>query len=855
MANLSVPSLWPTVPRRRTRFWNYPRPYRTGWRAWVPSWRVVVGTMLAGISLAVGLVYAGYTSYAIPEEGQDVGNQTTTVYYADGTTVMGEFAALDRVIVDPAQMPNWDLLTGALVASEDQTYWENSGIDPVGIVRAALNNAMGKPQQGGSTITQQYVEQYYGSGKTYKDKLREVFLAYKVTQAQEKDVIIERYLNVIYFGRQAYGIQAGAQAYFGVNAADLDYNQVAFLIGTIPGPNRWDGTRDPEWNQNWVKERWERSINFMAEAGVITAEQKAAAVFPVPVALQQGNAKAGTAGYLLDMVKSELAEPDRANISEADLMTRGYKIITTIEPGMMSAAEAAMALPPDASPILRASLTSIDPATGAIKALYGGPDYLTYPTNAATIDTAQGGSTFKPFTLLAGLEANVSIRQQFDGNNGLMIEGYNNSEGEEDRGVTNFGNQSYGQVDLIKATQDSINTAYVQLNKQIGPELTAQMATRLGIPQSYNGTDAVVGDNLANVLGSASVRNLDLAHAYATIAGQGVEHEPYIVQKVTTLKDAPTYDAPVTQNQVVRADLTAAATYAMTQVVEKGSGTPAKALGRPAAGKTGTSSSNKSAWFAGYVPQLVTVVGLYQLNNNDPAQGELGYQQITPFGKWKTQGRQITGGSWPVEAWTAYMTTVLNGQPVMQFPQYTAPKASPSPSPSPTLTGVTVPGNLVGMDLQAASKALADLGLNVASEPTPSTQQKGTVIEVAYAGQTVPAGSTIALKVSTGNPPESEQTSVPAVVGESQNQVQRKLEAAGLQPANGGTESSATVPIGMAIRTDPPEGTTVARGSTVTVYYSSGPSIVGPPAPTSSPSPSPTTSTGGGGGGGGGGNG
>ncbi|MCF4120572.1 transglycosylase domain-containing protein [Antribacter sp. KLBMP9083] len=848
MANFSVPSLWPTVPRRRTRFWNYPRPYRTGWRAWVPSWRVVVGTMLTGISLAVGLIYAGYTSYAIPEEGQDVGSQTTTVYYADGTTVMGEFAALDRVIVDPAQMPNWDLLTGALVASEDQTYWENSGIDLWGIGRAALNNAMGKPQQGGSTITQQYVEQYYGSGKTYKDKLREVFLAYKVTQAQEKDVIIERYLNVIYFGRKAYGIQAGAQAYFGVNAADLDYNQVAFLIGTIPGPNRWDGTRDPEWNQNWVKGRWERSIDFMAEAGVITPEQKAAAVFPVPVVEQQGNAKAGTAGYLLDMVKSELADPERANISEADLMTQGYKIITTIDPAYMAAAEAAMALPADASPILRASLTSIDPATGAIKALYGGPDYLTYPTNAATYDTAQAGSTFKPFTLLAGLESGVSIRQQFDGNNGLLIEGYANKDGEEDRGVTNFGNASFGQVDLIKATQDSINTAYVQLNKQIGPELTSAMATRLGIPETYDGSTPVVEGNLANVLGSASVHNLDLAHAYATIAAQGVEHEPYIVQKVTTLKDDPKYDAEIIQNQAVRADLAAAATYAMTQVVEKGSGTPAKALGRPAAGKTGTSTSNQSAWFAGYVPQLTTVVGLYQFNN-DPALGPVGYQQITSFGKWKTQGREITGGSWPVEAWTAYMTTVMNGQEVQQFPEYKVPKASPSPSPSPTITGVVVPGNLVGMDLQEASKALADLGLQVASEPTPSTQQKGTVIEVAFAGQTVPAGSTIALKVSTGNPPESEQTSVPRVVGESQNQVQRKLDAAGLQPANGGTEPSDTVPIGMAIRTDPPEGTTVARGTTVTVYYSSGPSIVGAPTPT--PTPTPTGGFGGGGGGGG----
>ncbi|MBN0038602.1 penicillin-binding protein [Cellulosimicrobium cellulans] len=752
------------TPRGRRRFFNYPRSHVKSFRRWLPSWRVVVGTMLTGVALVAGVAVAAWFTTDVPTKLPSVGAQTSTVYWGDGTTEMGTYAVENREIVDFETLP--DYVGNAVVASEDRTFWTNSGVDVRGIARAFYNNLKGGGRQGASTLTQQYVERYYTSTVTdYAGKAREAILALKITQQQEKSEILGNYLNTIYFGRGAYGIQAAAQKYYGVNAADLTVSQAAMISGIIPSPTNWDPANNPE----QAEHRWKRSLDNMLEDGHIDKAQYDEAIaggFPATIEYVKSDKYAGPTGYLLAMVEEELAS-EGIDISEDDLTSKGYTVVTTIDQAMQDAAvTTAESLPRaergDENPVsenIRAAIVSIDPNDGSVRALYGGRDFLQNQYNNATRGAAQGGSTFKPFTLIAGLENGHTLDERFDGNSPKTFPGADNGS---DWKVRNFGDHDWGTIDLTEATAQSVNTAYAELNLEVGPEKTADVAGRLGIK-------ADVGSNLANVLGDATVTPLELTNAYATIAAQGMRATPHIVASVTDARGNLVYQAPGAdkRQQEFAPDVMAAATYALSQVVEQGSGEPAQAIGRPAAGKTGTSTDNRSAWFAGFTPGLATVVGLYQSGPN----GE--QEQITPFGKWV--GDEITGGSWPVEAWTSYMQTASANLPVGEFPTYTPPKPqqpveTPTETPTDEATeevtpdepeqpeqpeNVAVP-SVVGMESRAARAQLEAAGLKVRiTEEFSDQQPRGFVISQSSMSE-VPPGSTIALVVSKGADPGQE---------------------------------------------------------------------------------------------------
>lgn len=735
---------------RRRRFFNYPRSHVRSFRRWLPSWRVVVGTFLLGIGLTTGVVAAAYYTTGVPDELPGAKNQTTKVLWADGS-VMTTFAVENREIIVFKDLPEY--VGNAVVASEDRTFWTNQGVDPKGMARALVNNLKGNDRQGASTLTQQYVERYYTNTTTsYSGKFREAILALKITQEKDKETILGDYLNTIFFGRGAYGIEAASKVYFGKSAKDLTYSEAALLAGIIPSPTRYDPANNPD----MANDRWTRTLNFMAEDGYITAAERKAAVFPEVKPYVKSDRMAGTTGYLIQMVRDELTDPkNNTGLTEEKLDTGGLTIKTTIDPKMQAAAvETMKSIPHEgkgaASPNLRSTLVSIDPDDGSIKALYGGADFLTDQYNTATKGAAQGGSTFKPFTLIGALESGIRLDQTFNGANNLRIGKWR---------VTNFDNGNFGQINLVRATQDSVNTVYAQLNQEIGPEKTADVAQRAGIVTQ-------VGDNDANVLGTTTVHATELANAYATFAAQGYRSTPHIVAEVTDV-DGLRYRANSPRVQVFKSDVMAGATYAMTQVVEKGSGKPARDLDRPAAGKTGTSNDNKSAWFAGYTPQLATVVGLYQ-------SGPKGEQEsITPFGEWARE-RSMTGGKWPVHAWTTYMKTALEGQPVEQFPAFkmpaptyapTTPSATPTTptpsktpqSPKPTVpveTTVVVPGDLAGQGQGDAVAALVALGLQAqVTEEFSADIPAGTVIRVLPSGAKVPKGTAVSVVVSKGPDP------------------------------------------------------------------------------------------------------
>lgn len=738
---------------RRRRLVDYPRQGKTGVRRWLPSWRLVLGTFLTGVFLVVGFVVAAYLTTTIPAPQDMVRAQTTTVYYADGETVMGRFAVENRVIVDYDTLPEHVGL--AVVSAEDQTFFENSGIDPMGLARAMWNNVRHGTRQGGSTLTQQYAESYYqGKTRDYVGKFREALLAVKIAQTQDKDVILGNYLNTIYFGRGAYGIQAAAQAYFRVDAADLSVEQAALLAGVIPAPSRFDPRVEPE----QAERRWNYVLDRMVADGHLDAAERESMKFPKVRKHRQSDTYGGPQGYLLDMVRREVV--NRSVLTEDDIDIAGLRIVTTIDPRIQEAAVAAVdELPEDTPERLRTAIVTIDPSDGGIVALYGGPDFVSRPQNAATQDIAQAGSTFKPFTLVAALEEGISLRQTFDGRSPAFLEGF-----PEDRGVRNFGNTSYGWLDLVDATARSVNTIYAALNIEVGPEKSVDVAVRAGIPED---TQDLL-DNPANVLGTAAPHPIDMASAYATFAAQGIHHDPFIVREVTYLSGGTAYEAARKGERVFEPDVMADATYAMTRVVEEGTATKVRALGRPVAGKTGSSTSNLSAWFVGYTPQLATAVAMYQpdeAGNPEP---------ITPFGG----EREITGGTWPAALWTSYMGVALEGYEVEDFPPRadvsTAPKppqdeedeedeTAPDDEEEDPAKRVRVPGGLEGLTQADATAQLRHAGFEVAVVEKHSAHvARGRVISVSPAGgRRADPGSTVTLTVSLGPEPEPDPTPPP----------------------------------------------------------------------------------------------
>ncbi|GAA4713753.1 Membrane carboxypeptidase (penicillin-binding protein) [Promicromonospora umidemergens] len=785
-----------------------------------------MGTLLSGTSLVAGVVIAAWFNVGVPPELDSVDFETTTVHYADGKT-LGKFAAQDRTLVSLKDLPSH--VPDAIIASEDQSFRSHPGINPRAIARAVLNNVTGGAQQGASTLTQQYVENYYfGVGDTtYADEFREAILALKVTQEQSKDRVLEGYLNSIYLGRGAYGVDAASKAYFGHPATEMTISESAFLAGIIPNPTYWD-PRQGETAAAQAESRWNRTLDFMVETGAITQEDRSAAKYPELVEYQQGSGDNRTA-YLMEQVANEL---DQAGITADQLTKNGYEIHTSIDRKMQAAAYETMDLPDDAGKYTRASLTSIDPQTGEIKAMYGGPNYSKHPTNAATF-RAQGASTFKPFTLIGALKEGIPLTEEYDSTDGTIIEGWKQDPDGPDVPLSNFDNESFGQIDLAYATAQSVNVVYGQLNKEIGPEKTAQVAYDLGIPRPDDDEETndccIIRNNLANVLGTDYVTNVDLAHAYSTIAAQGYRTTPHLVTKV--MKGETVYhEGPTAREQMFDEKVMSAATYALTKVVEDGSGAAAQELmgpdgvtPRPVAGKTGSSQQTESAWFAGFVPQLTTVVGLYQYDIEENT-----YEQVQPFGGYEW----MTGGSWPATAWTDYMAKATEGMEIEEFPVYTPPAPpEPTQSPSPTTSPstepeeelVTVPTGLVGKQYTAAASALAGAGLIPQQVDVDSDQPAGTVLSVDREGQEVDRGETIRVEVSNGSQVEEETTTVPwGLTNQDQGYAEEQVSAAGLEPVVQEAPSD-SVPEGRVISVDPREGSEVAEGSQVTLVVSSGP--------------------------------
>jgi len=625
-----------------------------------------LGIVIAGLGAFLYL----YTTLEVPEADDVALAQTTKVYYADGQTEMGSLSEINRTIIDASTVPQY--VGEAVVASEDRTFFTNSGIDFKGIARALVNNVTTGSRQGGSTLSQQYVERYYvGETTSYTGKIREAVLAVKINREQSKDEILGNYMNTIYFGRGAYGIEAASQAYFGHPAADLTLSESALLAGIIPAPSAWDPAVDPDEAQ----QRWGRVLDLMVEDGWISQSDADAATFPETVdpASAVDSSMQGTTGYLIQQVRTELA--DSAGLSDEQVDSGGYTVVTTIDQAKQDAAVAAaesMKEVPDWDPSsMHTALSSVDPATGEIVAEYAGDDPVTHQ-NAVTQDIAQGGSTFKAFALLAHAEQGGSVQDTVNGSSPEQFDGLTDP-------VTNDGNYSFGTVNLVRATQYSINTAFVALNKEVGPDKTMQAAIDAGIPDDTPGLEPT----LLNVLGFASPRNIDITHAYSTLATGGIERTPHIVRSVSGPDGSDVYTADTEGRRVFDAADVSEILPALEAVMEPGgTGEKAAVLGRTVMGKTGTSEEQKSAQFVAAIPQLVTAVSMYQT-------GEDGVSAV-PLTDIGGLG-QFHGGDWPAQVWVDYMRVATEGMDNTAFDWATQPTRAPSVAPVPTPTQTQQP--------------------------------------------------------------------------------------------------------------------------------------------------------------------
>ncbi|HKJ11057.1 MAG TPA: transglycosylase domain-containing protein, partial [Ornithinimicrobium sp.] len=626
----------------------------------------LAGLVLLGVLALAAVVGIGYASTDIPDPNEFAQSQSSIIYYADGETELARFTGgTDRELVSLDEVP--EHAQEAMLSAEDRGFYDNEGVSPAGIARAAWNNLTSDSTAGGSTITQQYVKNYYlTSEQSYRRKFQELLIAVKIDRELSKDEILERYLNTIYYGRGAYGIQTAAQAYFGKDASEVDISEGAFLAAVTNAPSLLDPGY-AEGNQQRAQERFEYVVEGMVSQGWISEAEGDDASFPEIRSEQQSEDQKGPTGYLMQTVRQELV--DDLEVSEDDIDRGGLRITSTIIRKHQEAAETAVAeeMPdsPDAED-LRAGLVSVTPGDGAVTAMYGGADYQEEQLNIATDARQQAGSLFKVFALIAALQDDVSTQNTYSGASPMQFDIPGEAEPAE---INNFRDEQFGEIDLRTATANSVNTVFVQLNQQIGPENTSRVARELGLPEDTEGLE----DNLTNVLGTASPTMLDMTSAFATVAAEGRLAQPYIVAEVSSTNDTYDYSAEPDSSEVVDPDIAADVTDAMTRVLTEGSGTGAGDLGRPAAGKSGTSSNNLSAWFSGFTPQLAASVMMYEGDGTEPMQDIAGVDQIT-------------GGTFPVQVWGEFFRLALDGDEVVSFPPRTGVNDNQVVAPEPPAT-------------------------------------------------------------------------------------------------------------------------------------------------------------------------
>ena len=594
-----------------------------------------------GFIAGATLFALAYFTVDIPDPNAYVNSQATIFHYSNGEEI-GRVGTQNRQIIPLAKIPL--NVRHAVLAAEDRGFYSNRAFSVTGIARAILNNLKGGSLQGGSTITQQYAKTaFLTPSRTIQRKIKELVIAIKLENQLSKDQIFESYLNTIYFGRGSYGVMTASQQYFNRNVDQLTNAQAAIIASILRSPGLYDPAFK-EGNKERLIARFEYVKKGMVDAGWLDEKDAAKMKFPTVAPRSTSGQLSGPKGHVIEAVQKELA---KLGFSQDQLVVGGLVIKTTLDQkAQQSAVDAVNKFYPSKAPDnLRIGLVAIRPGTGEIVALYGGRDYLARQLSDATQSIALAGSTFKPFAIIAALEQGIPLTSMWNGDSPQTF---------DDAGkpyiVSNYGNEGWGQIDLLYATKHSINTVFVPLGIKVGPVAVVDVARRAGIPDSV-----AMMPTPSVVLGVASPHVIDVANAYATFAAQGIKSKPFLVTEVLGSNKGVLYQAKPETQEVFSKEVMADLTYSLKAVVTGGTGAAALALGRPAAGKTGTSQSNASAWFSAYTPQLAASVAFFRDSASESLNGIGGLTSLT-------------GGTFPAKIWTAFMKGALKGEPVMDFP-------------------------------------------------------------------------------------------------------------------------------------------------------------------------------------------
>ncbi|WP_282701192.1 transglycosylase domain-containing protein [Streptomyces sp. CC219B] len=694
-----------TAPPAKKRFIDYPRAGKYGWRRWTPSWKLVSGLSLAFLGCLVIIAGLGYAMVSIPSQNAAAKSQNNVYYWADGTQMVATGSGENRQNVDLAEIPK--AMRYAVISAENKSFYDDSGVDPMGIARALANMARGGDVQGGSTITQQFVKNtYLSQDQTVSRKFKEMFISIKVGTKLSKDEILEGYLNTSYYGRGAYGIQAAAQTYYGKDAKDLTDSECAFLAALLKGPTYYDPAGNegldsratPQQNRKNSEKRWSWILGEMHKDGHLTdaAYQKAIKKYPEPDGRKAAKGMTGQISYLVDTAKKYVLA--HSDIPQTQFDQGGYQIYTTFEKKKVEALAKAVKkiederLDPKKRELdrhVQFGAASVKPNDGAIVALYGGAGYENgHFTNNADTAGVPVGSTWKPFVLAAAMQygtyrsdgEGVSPMSKYNGDDNLKVK-QNDGTYVLKKDNTPFyqKNESeypWGYITLRKAMEQSVNTPFVQLGMDVGMDKVADVAQSAGILKG-----SLAYRNASFALGTSTPSAIRMADAYATFAASGKQADPYSVTEVKHGgQPEPGFSKPKIK-QAMPENVAHNVTDVLENVIQNGTGTNAKALGRTAAGKTGTTDENKSAWFVGYTQQLSTSVAMFRENPKSHAllsmNGTAGVDSIH-------------GGDIPTEVWTEYMKAALKGEDDPGFPEAEeigeVQDGEGAPSPTPTVT-------------------------------------------------------------------------------------------------------------------------------------------------------------------------
>ena len=614
--------------------------------------------------------------------------QRSEIFAADGALLSALYEE-DRVPVALSAVPQ--VLRDAVIAVEDSAFFEHEGVSVRGLVRAVRTNvSSGEVAEGGSTITQQLVKNsILSADRTYDRKAKEAVLAVRMERELSKEQILESYLNTVYFGQGAYGVSAAARRFFDKDLAQITLPEAALLAGMISSPQSFDPIRRPE----AATERRRHALDRMVAEGYVSrADADAAAATPLPTTVAKDVPQ--PTDHFTEEVRRQLFADTRLGATPAErealIFRGGIKVHTTLDPATQALAEQAVRERLPESPFT-ASLVAIDPGDGSVKALVGGPNFAEAKYNLATQGARQAGSSFKTIALAAWLAAGRSPEDLVDATAPCTF-----PMPESDPPAWNVDNYDGGSGQVLvttlrEATVKSSNCAYARLSLTLGPDKIVEMAKRLGLSRPLPAVPSIV-------LGSAEVSPLEMASVYATLAADGIRRPPVFIRRVEGPDGKVLLQNSPAEERVLEPQVARSITDVLRGVVERGTGRRA-AIGRPAAGKTGTAQEWRDAWFAGYTPQLAAAVWMGSPRGQESMIG--------------VAGTNVTGGSFPAMIWGQFMGAAMAPLPVRDFDPVDVAAWPPNDwiggAPAVLPPGFVLPPHLAAAAFEAAAaKAAAD---------------------------------------------------------------------------------------------------------------------------------------------------